>query len=89
MTNRFQLCLNSDLFRSINIPVRDIGHLKVSGSKPKPGKSSGQVFRSLETFAHRRLRPSDGQIFGPTFIPLHHLGFYNLAIQALMTNVAF
>ena len=72
--NLFKPCLKSDLSRLVNEPAGDIGYSKVIISKPAPGKSLGQLFRGLKTLAQLRVRTSDRQLYGLTFIPLHHLG---------------
>ena len=53
---------------------KNISRLKVSGSRPAPGKRFEQMFRALKTFAQRRLRTVDRQIFILKLILVHHLG---------------
>ena len=73
--NRFQSCFKSDWFSWVHKLVRDIGHLKVTGSELKPDKGFGKIFRVLKTLAQRRVRTGDRQIPGLTTILLHHSGF--------------
>ena len=71
--NCFQPCFKSDWSRLVNRSVRDIGHFKVTGSRPAPGKSFWLIFRGLITLAQHRLGTGDCQISGLKLIPLPNL----------------